>query len=413
MHDFFLLLAVVLLAARFCSEVFARFGIPGVLGELFAGVLIGPTFLGWVSPDDTLKTLAEVGIILLLFEVGMDTDIFRLARTGSKPIVVALLGVALPMGGGYLLGHEVLHLGLLPSLFIAGTLTATSIGITVRVLDDVGQRRSHEAQIVLGAAVLDDVLGVLVLAFLYQFAQSGSVELADIGGVALYIFLFMLLAPVVGKGVGTVIAHFDRKSAAPGLLLTMAMSLIMLFSWLAHVVGAPEIMGGFAAGIAMSQHFHVNVGGKKEGVLLRGWNRLFAARPEMSHRLEEQMRPLIHTFTPLFFVMIGVSINFREIDFASASIWLDTAGLLLVAVFGKLAAGFFIAENRLRQTLIGLAMIPRGEVGLIFAQIGYAQKILSPELYASILLVIAITTVLPLFALKWAYGRYADHPSLK
>lgn len=406
MHEFFLLLAVVLLAARFFSEIFSRFGIPGVLGELLAGVLIGPTFLGWATPDETLKTLAEIGIILLLFEVGMDTDVFRLARTGSKPIVVAILGVVLPMTGGYALGHYVFDLGLLPSLFIAGTLTATSIGITVRVLDDVGRRRSHEAQIVLGAAVLDDVLGVMILAFLYQFATQGDVSLTDVINVAAFILLFMLLAPVVGKAIGSVIAHFDKQRAAPGLLLTMALALIMIFSWLAHLVGAPEIMGGFAAGIAMSQHFHVSVMSKAHGKFGHWWNHTFSARPELSHRLEEQMRPLIHTFTPVFFVMIGVSINFRDIDFSSPLIWEMTIGLLVVAILGKLLAGFFIAEPRIRQTLIGVAMIPRGEVGLIFAQIGFSQKIISAELYAALLLVIVVTTVLPLFVLKWIYGRH-------
>lgn len=411
-HEFFLFLAIVLLAARLFAEVLGRMGIPGVMGELLAGVLIGPTFLGWIQPDETLKTLAEIGIILLLFEVGMDTDVFRLARTGSKPIVVAILGVALPMLGGYSLGHYMLGLDMLPSLFVAGTLTATSIGITVRVLDDVGQRRAHEAQIVLGAAVLDDVLGVLILAFLYQFATKGAVSMADVGGVALYIFLFMLLSPIVGKAVGTIINHFDRKSSTPGLLLTMALALIMIFSWLAHVVGAPEIMGGFAAGIAMSQHFHVSLRCQGCSKPALWWNRMFAPRPEMAHRLEEQVRPLIHTFTPVFFVMIGVSIDFRQIDFSSGQIWLITGGLLVVAILGKLLAGFFIAENRLRQTLIGVAMIPRGEVGLIFAQIGFSQHILSPELYASLLLVIAVTTVLPLFVLKWMYGKYSGHPHL-
>lgn len=336
----------------------------------------------------------------------MDTDVFRLARTGSKPIVVAILGVALPMSGGYALGHYVFNLGLLPSLFVAGTLTATSIGITVRVLDDVGKRRSHEAQIVLGAAVLDDVLGVMILAFLYQFATKGDVSLSDVTRVAGFILLFMFLAPVVGKAIGSVIAHFDKHRAAPGLLLTMALALIMLFSWLAHLVGAPEIIGGFAAGIAMSQHFHVNIMGNPQGKFGRWWNHTFSAQPELSHRLEQQMRPLIHTFTPVFFVMIGVSLNFREIDFSSPVIWQMTTTLLLVAILGKLLAGFFIAEPRIRQTLIGVAMIPRGEVGLIFAQIGFSQKIISAELYAALLLVIVATTVLPLFVLKWIYGRY-------
>jgi len=170
-----------------------------VIGELLAGLLIGPSLLGWVSPDTTMKLLAEIGIILLLFEVGMDTDLSRLARSGSKPIVVAVLGFTLPFALGYSVSAWVFGLSEFTALFIGGTLTATSIGITVRVLDDLGKRQSDEAQIVIGAAVLDDILGVLVLAFLYQFAVEQQVSFHALGEVGLYILLFMLLGPLVAK----------------------------------------------------------------------------------------------------------------------------------------------------------------------------------------------------------------------
>src|SRR5574340_1313937 len=194
LHHFFLFLAIILISARLLSETVARFGIPSVIGELLAGLLIGPSLLGWVSPDTTMKLLAEIGIILLLFEVGMDTDLSRLARSGSKPVAVALIGFTLPFALGYGVSAWVFGLPELTALFIGGTLTATSIGITVRVLDDLGRRQSDEAQIVIGAAVLDDILGVMALAFLYQFVVQNEVSLAATGKFTLVIVMFMLLS---------------------------------------------------------------------------------------------------------------------------------------------------------------------------------------------------------------------------
>src|SRR5574340_1113556 len=179
LHQFFLYLAIILIAARLFSEIAGRHGIPSVIGELLAGLLVGPSLLGWVSPDATMKLLAEIGIILLLFEVGMDTDLLRLARPGIKPIVVAVVGFALPFALGYAVCRWGFGLDHLVSLFIGGTLTATSIGITVRVLDDLGKRQTDEAQIVIGAAVLDDILGVLTLAFLFDW-RRGAVPFVQV-----------------------------------------------------------------------------------------------------------------------------------------------------------------------------------------------------------------------------------------
>lgn len=399
LHQFFLFLAIILISARVLSETVARFGIPSVIGELLAGLLVGPSLLGWVSPDTTMKLLAEIGIILLLFEVGMDTNLSRLARSGSKPYIVAVVGFILPFALGYGVSAWLFGLPELTAMFIGGTLTATSIGITVRVLDDLGKRQSDEAQIVIGAAVLDDILGVLALAFLYQFAVEKQVSVQALGEVSMYIVLFMVLAPLAAKLAAGIIDRLDQRAATPGLLLTMALSLILLFSWLAHAVGAPEIMGGFAAGLAFSQHFGFRLWMGKSAALE------FEPSPKLAHRLEEQMRPLIHTFSPLFFVMVGVSLNLSEVNWSSSFVWMLAGSLLLVAFIGKFVAGFFIREPRRNQIAIGLSMIPRGEVGLIFAQLGFSQGILNGELYAAMLIVIALTTMSPPFLLKWFYGK--------
>jgi Na+:H+ antiporter len=408
LHEFFLIFAIVLIAARLFSELASRAGIPAVIGELAAGLLLGPSLLGWVSPDATMELLAEIGIILLLFEVGMDTDIYRLAQAGMGPVLVAVVGFTLPFVLGYGLCAWAFGLPELASLFIGGTLTATSIGITVRVLDGLGRRHADEAQVVLGAAVLDDILGVLTLAFLYQFAVQHEVSVLAMGKVSLFIVLFMLISPLAAKLMAELIDHADRRAHQPGLLLTMVLSLILLFSWLAHAVGAPVIMGGFAAGIAFGHQFRVAIFGGLFGPVRRRLERWFSPSPRLAHRIEEQMRPLIHTFTPLFFVMVGVSLDLNAVDWSSARVWLLGTSLLAVAFAGKLAAGFSIDSPRLQQAAVGLSMIPRGEVGLIFAQLGYNEHILSEDVYAALLIVIALTTLAPPFLLKWFYSRYGE-----
>lgn len=412
LHEFFWLFAIALLGARLLSEAAARLGMPAVIGELTAGLILGPSLLGWLSVDATLEVLAEIGIVLLLFEVGMDTDVYRLAKAGAKPVIVALAGFGMPFVLGAGVSLYGFGLPLVASLFIGGTLTATSIGITVRVLTELKRRSSDEAQIVIGAAVLDDILGVIALAFLHQFATAGEITPASVARVTAYIVPFTLLAPIAGKIVAWVIDHYDRRSASPGLLVTMVVSLIMLFSFLAHLVGAPLILGGFAAGIAMGQRFQLSVAQRLGVPFTSVLNRVLAARPALSDRLEHQIRPLIHVFTPIFFVMVGVSLDLNAVDWGSALVWKLGSVLLVIAVAGKLLAGYCIRESRLRQAAIGLSMVPRGEVGLIFTQVGLANGILNGELYAALLIVIALTTALPPFALKWLYAKWGRDEGL-
>jgi len=395
-HVFFLTLLTILLTARLLGELAARVGIPPVIGELAAGVLLGPSLFGWVEPSTVIRLLAEIGIILLLFEVGLETDVLRLIRAGLKPLVVATAGVVLPFCFGFAAAAFLFHQGLLTSLFIGGTLTATSIGITVRVLTDLGRGQSHESNIVLGAAVLDDVIGVVLLAFLYEFSTGGGVSFVNTGKVLVFIALFMVLAPLAAKAIAEVIKRFEKASQIPGLIPTTVVSLVLFFAWLAYAVGAPELLGGFAAGLALSRRFFFPM-----GVAIR-------TDPEFAHRLEDQMRPIIHLFTPIFFVTVGLSLNFRVIDWSSGFIWLFSLTLFLLAVAGKLLSAFLIRENRHTRLAIGLAMVPRGEVGLIFAELGRSSGIFSNEVYAAMVMVIALTTLLPPFALKWLYRRYRE-----
>src|ERR671914_821856 len=254
-HTFFLFLMIMLLTARLFAEVAARLQSPPVIGELLAGIVLGPSLLGWISPTEVIKLLAEIGIILLLFEVGLETDVRQLARTGTQSLIVATGGFVLPLLLGYGLSRWVLELDILPSLFVGGTLTATSIGITVRVLSDLKRQASHEGQVVLGAAVLDDVLGVVLLALLYEFAVGGGISLANTAQVLFFITLFFALATPAAKLLSLIIYRFDSVSEIPGLLPTTIVALVLFFAWLAHAVGAPALLGGFATGLALSRRF--------------------------------------------------------------------------------------------------------------------------------------------------------------
>ena len=393
-HTFFLQLMAILLLARVLAELAVRFKVPSVIGELLAGVVLGPSLLGWLQPTEVLKLLAEIGVILLLFEVGMETDVGRLMRAGPKALLVAVAGFVLPFVLGAGLCHGVFQLPLVVSLFVGGTLTATSIGITVRVLCDLHREHSLEGQIVLGAAVIDDVLGVVLLALLYEFSTGAGVSLVSAGKVMLFVGAFFVFAPAAAKLMSLVIPPFDSKSEIPGMIPTTVVSLVLFFAWLAHVFGAPEILGGFAAGLALSRRFFLPF-----GIAIRpyGW---------FSDRLSNEMRPVVRLFTPIFFVMVGVSLDLRAVDWGSPFIWVFSLSLLVVAVIGKISGGLLVHEAWPVRSAIGIAMVPRGEVGIIFAELGRVSGIFANDIYAGLILVIACTTLLTPFVLKGFYGRY-------
>ncbi len=391
-HEFFLYLLLILLTARIFAEVATRLKSPSVIGELLAGVVLGPSLFGWVEPLEAIRMLAEIGIILLLFEVGLGTDVRRLVHSGRKSIIVAMSGFMLPLLLGFVLGYGVMGLSPLVALFIGGTLTATSIGITVRALSDLKRQQSPEGQIVLGAAVLDDIMGVMLLAMLYEFSVGGGVSLVNVGKVMIFVASFFVLAPITAKLISLVIKHFDDVSGIPGLIPTTIVSLVLFFAWLAHVMGAPELLGGFAAGLALSRRFFLPF-----GMALR-------TDEKFARKIEVQMKPIIQLFTPIFFVMVGLSLNLHEIDWGSAFIWAFSLSMLVVAVIGKMVGPLFIDEPWLLRWMIGIAMVPRGEVGLIFAELGRISGILSNEIYAGMVIVIALTTLLPPLVMKSLYG---------
>ncbi len=393
-HDFFLILLAILLTARIFAELAAKLKAPSVIGELLAGVVLGPSLLGWIEPIDAIKLMAEIGIILLLFEVGLETDPKQLARAGLKSIVVALAGFGLPLLLGFGAGYWIFDLSLLVSLYIGGTLTATSIGITARVLTDLKRHHAPEGQVILGAAILDDVMGVILLALLYEFSIGGGVTLGNTGKVTMFVAAFFILAPVAAKLMSIIIKRFNATTEIPGLIPTTIVSLVLFFAWLAHSMGAPELLGGFAAGLALSRRFFLPFGAALH------------ADPSFAEHIETEMKPIIHLFTPIFFVMVGLSLNLREIDWSSSFIWIFSITLMIAAIVGKLVGPWLIRESWPARWIIGVAMIPRGEVGLIFAELGRVSGILNNEIYAGMIIVIAFTTVLSPFVMKELYSRF-------
>jgi len=388
LHIVFLHLALILFLGSILGDTFSRFGIPSVIGAIIVGVLLGKSALGIIEPNEVIKLLAEIGVILLLFNVGLEADVHKLKQVGISALFVATVGAFVPMMLGTIISYYFLKLPLLTSLFIGGTLTATSIGITVKVLEELGKMKERFAQIVLGAAVLDDVLGVVLLAGLYEFSKEGVVKPDTITTLILYITVFFILSPILAQILAKVIQTLSVVLRTEDFIPPVVVSLIFLFAFLAHKVGSPEILGAFTAGLALSRRFYLPFA-------------LFLKTDEkMAHKIEQTITPLAWVLTPVFFVYVGLELNLRVIDLSSSTFWFMSLLTLMVAVVGKVVAGFIIKGNLKEKLLVGFSMLPRGEVGIIFAELGRQSGVFDPLVYAVMVFVIAITTFLSPIALK-------------
>jgi len=386
--------AVILMAARVMGELAVYLRTPAVIGEIVAGILLGPTLLGFAEAGGLIQILAEIGIILLLFQVGLETDIGELARAGGSSVIVATTGFILPFASCFALSHYLFELDLLVSCLIAGTMTATSIGITMRTLSDLGRGQSREGRIILGAAVLDDIMGVLLLAIIYSFVTSGSLDLSGTSRILLFMFVFFMIAPAMAKSISYIVQRWELTSEIPGIVPTSIVSLVLFLAWLSHTIGIPELLGGFATGLALSRRFFLPF-----GVALK-------ANPEFSSRVNEQMKPIINLFTPIFFAVVGLSMDLSSLHWESTFFWLFSISLVVVAILSKAVGALLLREPLARRLAIGLSMVPRGEVGLIFAQLGMITALFDAEIYTTVVLVIAYTTLFTPFWLRLFYHRY-------
>ncbi|ADC89404.1 sodium/hydrogen exchanger [Thermocrinis albus DSM 14484] len=389
MHHLLLDLALILFLARLMGDVLARFGLPSVLGEILVGVLLGQSVLGLVQPHDLIRVLAELGIILLLFQVGLEADIHQLRKVGFHALLVASLGAFTPLLLGYWVGYHLLDMSHLQSLFLGGTLAATSIGITVRALQDLGMMKERFAQIVLGAAVLDDIMGVILLAGLYELSRSGSLQTNTLLLMILYIATFFVLSPLAAQFMAFFIRVLSRLLRTMDFVPPAILSLVFLLAYLAHRVGSPEILGSFTAGLALSRRFFLPF-----ATFLR-------TDEKMAHKIEESIIPLVWVFSPIFFVYVGLELNLKAVDILSGQFWKYAVPIAVVALVSKLVAGALSGRNMRERFLIGLAMLPRGEVGLIFAELGRRGGIYDDLMYAVIVFVVALTTLISPLALRY------------
>ena len=362
---FLLLLAVILASAKVLGELAERIGQPAVIGELIAGVILGPSVIGFVDPAlPSLHLLAEIGVVLLLFGIGLETDLKRLLSVGGAAFTVAVVGVLLPFALGYIVSRG-LGLALLPAVVAGAALTATSVGITARVFSDLGQLKSVEGQIVLGAAVIDDVIGLVILAIVSDLVAGTAPSILGVARTTALAFGFLAAAVLVGRFVVPRLFALIARMGKEHTLASMALALAFLLAVLASQVGSALIVGAFAAGLVLAPTEHAPV-------------------------VERGIVRLANVFVPVFFVAVGAAVDLRT--FGSRDVVIVGLALTAVAIIGKFVAGFAPVWIRSRKTLIGVGMIPRGEVGLIFAQTGLAAGVLSSGEYSALMLMVLVTT---------------------
>ncbi|MBN1612704.1 MAG: cation:proton antiporter [Polyangiaceae bacterium] len=396
-----LALVLILVVAKLGGHLAVRLGQPAVLGELLGGVLLGAlSLLGissveWIRTDASVDMLSRLGVLVLLFEVGLESTVGQMLKVGVSSLLVATLGVAAPFALGWAVGAWLLpEQGAYAHAFLGATLTATSVGITARVLKDLGRSQSSEARVILGAAVIDDVLGLVILAVV-----TGAITAADRGGSLAASDVVLTLAKAVGFLVGALalgvfsarrLFRLASQLRAHGVLLATGLMVCFFLSWLSGLIGLAPIVGAFAAGLILEDVHYTD----------------FVERGE--HGLEELIHPISSFLVPIFFVVMGMRTDLRS--FTQPGVLGLAAALTLVAIVGKQACSFGVLGKGLDRLSIGLGMIPRGEVGLIFANIGLTlsiggERVISHATFSAVVVMVIVTTMVTPPALKWSLGR--------
>lgn len=444
-------IAIILVAAKAAGLV-ERFGQPSVLGELVMGVILGNlTLIGigvfeQIEADQHIAFLAQLGVIVLLFQVGLETDVADMQKVGVRAFLVAIIGVVLP----FVLGTYIVGPWLLPGLsfhtylFLGATLTATSVGITARVFRDLGRLQDPEAHIILGAAVIDDVLGLVILAIVSAIVQEGDVSTLAVGFIILKAVLFLGAALLSSKYIAEALNKLFARSGGIGLKFTVAISMGLLFAYIAELMGLAPIVGAFAAGLVLDsqqfRHFFDNpemvdeiqqcieqsdTGLKQRvrqamdtsevqavseclervdpelkdrfskmiarpGSELRDQMYVVMNRHNVRH-IEEMIEPISLFLVPIFFVTTGMAVSLEALF--DLQIVLVALGITIAAIIGKVVAGF--AAGKVNKMIVGWGMVPRGEVGLIFAMTGKSLGVVSNEAFSVIIIMVIFSTLLP------------------
>ena len=399
-HNVLPFLIIILITAKLGGALFEKFKQPAVLGEIIFGVILGNisylsgghiSFFDLIKDSDFIKTLSEIGIIILLFEVGLHTQLKSMLKVGVSSFFVAVVGVVLPFIMGSCASY-VLSWGenSLVDIYIGAILVATSVGITARVLQDLGKVDLNESRIVLGAAVIDDVLGLIILAVLSGLAGANMGE-NSASNFSLY-SIFIIVLKAVGFLVGAIflgnrfaptILNITKYLKVEGMSLVMALIFAFSLAYAADWIGLHAIVGAFAAGLILEETYFEGFHNHKN--------------------LDGIIRPLSNFLVPVFFVLIGMKVSLETFThFKIVSIALIMSA---IAVVGKLAAGLGALEKGLDRLSIGIGMIPRGEVGLIFASIGLEYHIIKHDIYSAAVVMVMITTLVTPPLLTWSLSR--------
>ena len=392
-------LAVLLIAGKIGGELATRVKQPAVLGELVAGIVLGNLPLasavaGPIAANDTIQMLAGIGALILVFEVGVESTVEQILQVGVAAFVVAVLGVVVPFALGWGVGIWLLpDAGTYVHAFIGATLCATSVGITARVLRDLDMSRSPEARIILGAAVIDDVLGLVILGAVVGAISAAAANVpfsigsvAQTAGVAA---IFLVAALVLGTTVAPRLLSMAAVLQVRGVLVTLSLSLSFLLAWASSLAGLAPIVGAFAAGLVLEEvHF-----------------KDFVSRGERP--LEDLLRPISDFLVPIFFVVMGLKTDLSV--FATPGVLGVTVFLIAAAIVGKQACALGVPKG-VNRLAVGIGMIPRGEVGLIFANVGASltldgRPVIGPASFSAVVAMVLVTTLVTPPALKWSLSR--------
>ena len=397
---------VIFLASRFFGELLVRVGLPAVLGDLIAGVVLGVSglhflalgevgtvqisetlvnFVHWITGASTelvtgvfdtgvrivVENNAESGVLVLLFTIGLESDLKELLKVGAQAAIVAVVGVTFPFIGGFLGLTLLFGVPTLPALFAGAALTATSIGITAKVMQDIGVLKTKEGQIILGAAILDDILGIVILAVVISVVETGEVEVGNVVYLIVSAAVFVLAAVLLNRFFGPVYTATLEKLQNANAVFIGALLFAATMGLIASAIGLEAILGSFAAGLV--------IGGT-----------------DKREELEEMFNPLVAIFSTIFFVSIGAQTDLSVLNPAvpeNREGLIIASFLIVIAIVGKVAAGFFVvSKEKINRLAIGTGMIPRGEVGLVFAGLGASTGALSPSLNVAIVLMVIATT---------------------
>ncbi|NJL36569.1 MAG: cation:proton antiporter [Leptolyngbyaceae cyanobacterium RM2_2_4] len=413
-------LIVIYFAAKLGGELCVRIKLPPVLSELVGGVILGISALNLLvfpetSPIESsmlfqllgrlssinlesltsvfqmqsqmITNLAELGVIILLFEIGLESDLKALLRVGSQATIVALVGVVVPFLLGTIGLVSFFSIPMIPAIFAGAALTATSIGITAKVLSELGQLQSTEGQIIIGAAVIDDILGILILAVVTSLAKTGNVELSHLVYLVVSAAIFLIGAVWFGRFLSPFFVSIVNQMQTRGQLLISALIIAFVLADIASLIHLEAILGAFAAGLILAET-------EKRGVLM------------------EQIKPIADMLVPIFFVVIGARTDLSVLNpFVAENhqSLIIAAFLIVVAVLGKVVTGFSVlGESGVNRWAIGVGMIPRGEVGLVFAAVGSASGVLPQSLNAAIIVMVILTTFLAPPGLRAAFAQTGE-----